>query len=97
MRALGARPRALADDWLVSVSGQGEQEVVATFKEAFGATFQFTKAMGGLPAPQKSRVFANWSGGRRQLKRHWWQKQQGPSYPCSCAQETWGLTLIPPS
>ena len=53
MRALGARPRALADDWLVSVSGQDEQEVVATFKEAFGATFQFIKAMGGAACPSE--------------------------------------------
>ena len=70
MAALGALPRALADDLLLITTGPG---ALSRFAQAFQATADHLQCMGGKIASTKSTLFSNRSKVRTWLSRKRWQ------------------------
>jgi hypothetical protein len=69
MRAMGAQPRALADDLLVFATGP-EHEVV--FRRAYEATLEYIRDIGAKVAPAKCYAFSTVADTRTKLGAHCW-------------------------
>ena len=69
VRALGAVPRCLADDLLVSATGLNH---AARFGAAYAFTFSYLHALGAKAAPAKCYTFSTCTATRDELRcKHW--------------------------
>ena len=80
MRALGVKPRVLADDIMVIAVGDNHNR---NFTEAYDTTHQYVQDMGGRIAPNKSHTFSSCQATRRWLERHKWRRLHTKVPVCS--------------
>ena len=73
MKSMGVKPRGLADDLTIVAFGPDHER---RFRDAFGATMQYLKALGAKPAPSKCFTFSSLQDTRTRLEDFYWQDLQ---------------------